>query len=47
MHYVVFGPGVKFYPDEGAVPRDPSHVELDQDPVPVCGRLGVLEPVAR
>ena len=46
-HCLVFGPGVKFYPDTIAVPKDPSHAELDQDPVPVCKRLGILSPVAR
>jgi len=46
-HCLVFGPEVKFKPETMAVPKDPSHVNLDQDPVPVCKRLGTLMPLVR
>ncbi|KAL8829150.1 MAG: hypothetical protein Q9191_002178 [Dirinaria sp. TL-2023a] len=45
-HCLIFGPGVKFHPDTISIPKDPSHAELNLDPVPVCKRLGTVSPVA-
>ena len=45
-HCLIFGPGVKFNPDTIAIPKDPSHIDLNQDPVPVCKILGTLSSVS-
>lgn len=44
-HCLVFGPGVKFVPEEIATPLDPSHKSISQPPVPVCSKLGTLIPI--
>lgn len=46
-HCLIFGPDVKFNPEAIAVPKDPSHGDLDQNAVPVCKRLGTLSSITR
>lgn len=43
-HVLIFGPGVTFTPEDYAIPKDPTHNVLDQPPVKVLSKLGVLEP---
>ena len=41
-HCLIFGPNVQFIPEPNALPADPTHKCLDQDPVCVCSKLGTL-----